>query len=112
MTEKLTIRRIANVKINPAMIRERDHGLLTENILYCVAVMVLSTKRQHLPETNDEKPVLRDMGPVIRKPISTNSGLRVNLGFCISFFKSLFQIISSILFRASKHQVVDKKNIL
>ena len=38
------------------MIRERDHGLLTENILYCVAVMVLSTKRQHLPETNDEKP--------------------------------------------------------
>lgn len=56
MTEKLTIRRIANVKINPAMIRERDHGLLTENILYCVAVMVLSTKRQHLPETNDEKP--------------------------------------------------------
>lgn len=56
MTEKLTIRRIADVKINPAMIRERDHGLLTENILYCVAVMVLSTKRQHLPETNDEKP--------------------------------------------------------
>lgn len=56
MTEKLTIKRIANVKINPAMIRERDHGLLTENILYCVAVMVLSTKRQHLPETNDEKP--------------------------------------------------------
>lgn len=56
MTEKLTIRRIADVKINPAMIRERDHGLLTENILYCVAVMVLSTKCQHLPETNDEKP--------------------------------------------------------
>ena len=43
------------------------------------------------------------------RPISANPGL--SLGYFIPFFKGLFQIISSILFRTSGHQIVGK-NIL
>ena len=37
--------------------------------------------------------------PVVRGPISSNPGLNFNQGFSILFFKGLFQIIPSILFR-------------
>ena len=45
------------------------------------------------------------LGPVVRRPIGANPGLNFHLGF-----KSIFRIIFSILFRASNHQIVDKKN--
>ena len=46
--------------------------------------------------------------PVVRRPISAYPGLSFNLGYFIPFFKGLFQIISSILFRTSRHQIVGK----
>ena len=49
-------------------------------------------------------------GPVFQKPISTNPELNFNLGFYTSLFNSLFGIISSTLYGASNHQIVDKKN--
>ena len=50
--------------------------------------------------------------PVVRGPISSNPGLNFNPGFSILFFKGLFQIIPSILFRTCRHQIIDKKIIL
>ena len=48
--------------------------------------------------------------PVVQRPVSNNPGLRFNLSFFVSFCKSLFQTIFSILFWAFKHQIIDKKN--
>ena len=47
---------------------------------------------------------------VVRRPISANPGLNFNLGFYFFCSKAFFRIIFSILFRASDHQIVDKKN--
>ena len=49
-------------------------------------------------------------GPVVRKLISANLGLNFNLGFFSFFSKAFSQTIFSILFRASNHQIVRKKN--
>ena len=51
------------------------------------------------------------LGPVVRRPISANPGLNFNPGFSFSFCSKAFsRIIFSILFRASNHQIVGKKN--
>ena len=53
---------------------------------------------------------LRGLGRVVRRPISANPGLNFNPR-SFSFVQKYFpQIISSLLFRASNHQVVGKKN--
>ena len=52
----------------------------------------------------------RDQGPVVRRRISANTGLNFNLDFFTPLFESLFGIISSILYRASNHQILIKKN--
>ena len=52
----------------------------------------------------------RDQGPVVRRRISANKGLNFNLDFFTPLFESLFGIISSILYRASHHQILIKKN--
>ena len=49
-------------------------------------------------------------GPVVRRPIRANTGLNFILGFFTPLFESLFGIIFSILYGASNHQIVDKKN--
>jgi len=49
-------------------------------------------------------------GPVVRRPISANRGLNFNLGFFFFCSKVFSGIIFSILFRASNHQIVGKKN--
>ena len=54
--------------------------------------------------------VRNELGPVVRRPISANSGLNFNLGFFLFCSKTFSQIIFSILFRASNHQIVGKKN--
>ena len=53
---------------------------------------------------------IRDQGPVVRRRISANTGLNFNLDFFTPLFESLFGIISSILYRASNHQILIKKN--
>ena len=53
---------------------------------------------------------LKLQGPVVRRPISTNPGLNFNLGFFFFCSKAFSRIIFSILFRASNHQIVGKKN--
>ena len=50
--------------------------------------------------------------PVVQGPISSNPGLNFNPGFSILFFKGIFQIIPSIIFRTLRHQIVDKKNYI
>ena len=52
----------------------------------------------------------RAQGPVVRRPIRANTGLNFILGFFTPLFESLFGIIFSILYEASNHQIVDKKN--
>ena len=52
----------------------------------------------------------RDQGPVVRRRISANTRLNFNLDFFTPLFESLFGIISSILYRASNHQILIKKN--
>ena len=49
-------------------------------------------------------------GPVVRGPIGANPGLNFKLGFSFFFLKAFSPIIFSILFRASNHQIVGKKN--
>ena len=51
----------------------------------------------------------KQLGPVVRRLISTNPGLNFNPGFFFFCSKTFFQIIFSILFRASDSQIVDKK---
>ena len=50
------------------------------------------------------------LGPVAQRPIIANPGLNFNPGFLFFYSKALFQVIFSILFRVSYHQIVDKKN--
>ena len=52
----------------------------------------------------------KDQGPVVRRRISANTGFNFNLDFFTPLFESLFGIISSILYRASNHQILIKKN--
>ena len=52
----------------------------------------------------------KDQGPVVRGRISANTGLNFNLDFFTPLFESLFGIISSILYRASNHQILIIKN--
>ena len=49
-------------------------------------------------------------GPVVRRTISANPGLNFNLGFFFFCSKAFSRIIFSILFIASNHQFVGKKN--
>ena len=49
------------------------------------------------------------LGPVVQRLMSTNPGLNFNLGFLFFCLKTFFWIIFSLLFRASNHQIVDKK---
>ena len=50
------------------------------------------------------------LGPVVRRPISAQPGVKFNP--CFSFFcsKAFSRIIFSVIFRAFNHQLVDKKN--
>ena len=50
------------------------------------------------------------VGPVVRTPVSTNSRLNFNLGFFFLLSKALCQIIFSLLFTVSYHQIVGKEN--
>ena len=50
------------------------------------------------------------LGPVVQKPVSANPGLNFNPGFFFCLSKALSQIIFSILFRVSNHQIVGKDN--
>ena len=49
-------------------------------------------------------------GPVVGRPTSINPRLNFNLGFFFFFPKAFSRIIFSLLFRASNHQIVGKKN--
>ena len=49
-------------------------------------------------------------GPVVRRPVSANPGLTFNLGFFFFCSKAFSRINLFILFRASNHQTVGKKN--
>ena len=71
-----------------------------------------STYLPLFPKTNQNVGRLTPtkQGPVVRRPISANPGLNFNLGFYFFCSKAFFRIIFSILFRASNHQIVDKKN--
>ena len=52
----------------------------------------------------------RSQGPVVRTPVWANPGFNFNPGFFSFLSKALFQIISSILFRVSNHQILGKEN--
>ena len=54
--------------------------------------------------------VVRPLGPVVRRPISANPGLNFNPGFFFFCSKVFSRVISSLLFRASNHQIVGRKN--
>ena len=49
------------------------------------------------------------LGPVVRRPISANSGVNFNPGFFIPLWSRLFEIISLFFFRASDNQILQKK---
>ena len=51
-----------------------------------------------------------DLGPVVRRPISASPGVKFNLGFFFLCVKAFSRIIFFAIFRASNHQLVDKKN--
>ena len=53
---------------------------------------------------------LADQGPVVQMRVSTNLWLNFNLGFFFFLSKALSQIIFSILFRVSNHQIVGKED--
>ena len=49
-------------------------------------------------------------GPVVQKPISANPGVKFNPGFFFLYSKAFCRITFSVIFRASNHQIVDKKD--
>ena len=49
-------------------------------------------------------------GPVVRRPISAKPVVKINPGFFFLCSKAFSRIIFSVIFRASNHQLVDKKN--
>ena len=49
-------------------------------------------------------------GPVVPRPISVNPGLNFNPGFFFYCSKVFSRVISSLLFRASNHQIVGINN--
>ena len=49
-------------------------------------------------------------GPDVRRSISANQGLNFNPGFFSFCSKAFSRTVSSLLFRASNHQIVGKKN--
>ena len=51
-----------------------------------------------------------NLGPVVQRPITANPWLNCIPGFFISLYKSSFQILLSILCRASYNKIVGKKN--
>ena len=51
-----------------------------------------------------------NQGPAVRRPISANPGLNFNPGFFFFCSKVFSRVISSLLFRASNHQIVGRKN--
>ena len=53
---------------------------------------------------------LTTLGLVVRKPISAQPGIKFNPGFFFLYSKGFSRIIFSVIFRASNHQLVDKKN--
>ena len=70
----------------------------------------LNTKSWIFPSPGTKNPWYIPLGPVVRRTISNNTGLNFNLGFSFFSSKALSQIVFSILFRASNHQIVVKKN--
>ena len=50
------------------------------------------------------------LGPVVRRPVSANPGLNLNMSFFFLLIcsQAFSRIIYSILFRASNHQIVGK----
>ena len=50
----------------------------------------------------------KELGPVVRRPISVNPGLNFNPGFFFFRSKTISRIIFSSLFIESNHQIVDK----
>ena len=61
-------------------------------------------------EIPSPRPVVRPQGPVVRRPISTNQGLNLNLVYFCLCSNAFSLIIFSILFRVANHRVIDKKN--
>ena len=53
---------------------------------------------------------ISSQGPVVQMRVSTNLWLNFNLGFFFFLSKALSQIIFSILFRVSNHQIVGKED--
>ena len=52
----------------------------------------------------------RLLGPVVRMLINANPGLNFNLGILFFCSKAFSCIVFSLLFRASNHQIVGKRN--
>lgn len=52
----------------------------------------------------------KEKNSVGRRPINANLRLSFNPGFFISLYKSLVEIVFSILFRASNNHILDKNN--
>ena len=50
------------------------------------------------------------MGPVVRRPISSQPGVKFNPRFFLLCLKALSRIIFSVIFKAYNHQLVDQKN--
>ena len=53
---------------------------------------------------------LTKLGPVVRKPISAEPGVKFKPGSFLLCLKAFSRIIFCAIFRASNHQLVDKKN--
>ena len=53
---------------------------------------------------------IKNLGPVVRRPISAYPGLNFNPGLFFFSSKPFSRTIFSIIFRVANHQIVDKKN--
>ena len=51
-----------------------------------------------------------NQGPVVRRPISAQPGVKFNPGFFFLCSEAFSRIIFSVIFKASNHQLVDQKN--
>ena len=52
----------------------------------------------------------KHLGPVVRRPISAQPGVKFDPVFFFLCSKAFSRLIFSVIFRASNHQPVDKKN--
>ena len=87
----------------------RDTTVDSESVLTClyIANFIPVLKIERIRAVFE---FIKNLGSVVRRPISAYPGLNFNPGLFFFSSKPFSRAIFSIIFRVANHQIVDKKN--